>query len=199
MKKIKQCKVTGCIQKAYCRGFCTTHYMRWKTHGDALIKNKFQQDIPLEERFWSKVDMRNPFECWPWLAALRRKDEGYGAFWINGRHQPASRIAYILIFNDVPVDIQVCHKCDNPNCCNPEHLFVGTNVDNARDRDNKGRGAVGEKRRTSTWHFCKTAVMFIRRLIKNKALKQIEVAKMFNVHRSVINNLIKGRTYAHYY
>jgi len=199
MKEIKQCKVSECTKKANCKGFCTTHYGRWKTHGNALIKTKFQRDRPLEERFWSKVDIRNPFECWPWLAAVRRKDEGYGAFWINGHHQPASRIAYSLIFHNVPINLQVCHHCDNPSCCNPEHLFLGTNIDNVQDRDKKGRGASGEKKRTSTWSFCQKDVIFIRKLIKNKTLKQIEVAKMFNVSPSVINNLIKGRTYANYY
>lgn len=153
----------------------------------------------LEERFWSKVDIRSPFECWPWLAAVRRKDEGYGAFWLNGRHQPASRIAYSLAFKDVPVGLHVCHHCDNPSCCNPEHLFLGTNADNAHDRDSKGRTATGDKNRTTAWNFHEKDVILIRNLVKNKELKQREIAKMFNVSPSVINNLIKGRTYACYH
>ncbi len=166
----------------------------------AFARSIKQQNAPsLEERFWSKVDIRTPFECWPWTASVRRKDEGYGAFWINGRHRPASRIAYILIFDEVPADLQVCHYCDNPSCCNPEHLFLGTNADNAYDRDSKGRAAFGDKKRTNVWNFYKEDVILIRKLVENKELKQREVAKMFNVSPSVINNLIKGRTYAHYY
>ena len=100
----------------------------------------------LGERFWRKVDVRGPDDCWPWKAAARRKDEGYGAFHYEGRHQPASRIAVLLTYGSpVPNGMVVCHKCDNPPCCNPAHLWVGTPLENDRDRVAKRRQAYGSR------------------------------------------------------
>ena len=104
---------------------------------------------PVADRFWPKVDRRGPDECWPWLAGVRRKDEGYGAFYVNGRHKPASRVAYELTFGEVAKGLVICHRCDNPGCCNPAHLFVGTNQDNDADRVAKGRQARGSRNAAS--------------------------------------------------
>lgn len=100
----------------------------------------------VEQRFWSKVDIRGEDECWPWKAAPRSKRTGfeYGAFWLNGRHQPAHRIALILSGVDVPEGMVACHKCDNPPCCNPKHLFPGTRKENNDDKVRKGRHYRGE-------------------------------------------------------
>lgn len=100
----------------------------------------------LQHRFWSKVNIRASDECWLWNAAVRRKDEGYGAFWLDGRHQPASKVAWMLDTGlNVPNGMVICHRCDNPSCCNPSHLFLGTNDDNNADRVAKGRQCRGEK------------------------------------------------------
>ena len=99
-------------------------------------------------RFWAKVDMRSEDECWPWKAAPRRKDEGYGAFYFEGRQQPASKIAWILTNGrPVPDGLVVCHSCDNPPCCNPNHLWVGTRIDNDKDRIAKGRQCRGSQQK----------------------------------------------------
>jgi len=95
---------------------------------------KLAKQPPLLERFWSKVSIKGDDECWPWTAAPRRKDEGYGAFWLNRRHQPSNRVAWMLTHGKIEEGLVVCHKCDNPPCCNPSHLFLGTPLDNDRDR-----------------------------------------------------------------
>ena len=94
-------------------------------------------------RFWSKVDSSaGPDACWPWTG--RTHYSGYGdlAFRVNGRREvhKAHRIAYTLAAGQsVQGDQSVCHRCDNPRCCNPAHLWVGTHADNMHDRDRKGR------------------------------------------------------------
>lgn len=89
-----------------------------------------QKDI---DRFWSKVDIRGPDECWPWLGGCDRN--GYGKLGINGKVKFAHRIAYILIYGDTK--LQVCHKpviCHNRICCNQKHLYAGTAARNRNDQ-----------------------------------------------------------------
>jgi hypothetical protein len=99
----------------------------------------------LADRFWTKAAVRSADECWPWNAAPRRAGEGYGAFWLDGRHQPANRIALQLSGVEVPAGSEVCHHCDNPPCCNPRHLFLGNRQSNNADKVAKGRHAHGER------------------------------------------------------
>lgn len=96
-----------------------------------------------QERFWKKVDIRGANECWPWIAAVRNHRDGYGAFWLDGRHQPANRVALLFSGVDVPYGMVACHRCDNPGCCNPAHIFVGTRKDNNDDKLAKKRQAAG--------------------------------------------------------
>ena len=88
-------------------------------------------------RFWSKVDRRRSEECWPWTG--RRSDRGYGQFATSEKNIRAHRYALELSGVMVPADSVVMHVCDNPPCCNPAHLRVGTALDNNRDMVAKGR------------------------------------------------------------
>ncbi len=91
----------------------------------------------LPERFWSKVDRRGPDECWPWTRCKNQR--GYGLFSIKNRHFSASRVLMMAIYGPQPKHIFACHSCDNPSCCNPAHIWTGTNSDNIRDSFQKGR------------------------------------------------------------
>lgn len=106
---------------------------------------KMKKQPPLNVRFWSKVDVRGDEECWPWVASVRRAEEGYGAFWLDRRHQPSNRVAWILTYGHIPHGEVVCHKCDNPRCCNPSHLFLGTPLQNNDDKVAKNRHAYGSR------------------------------------------------------
>lgn len=95
----------------------------------------------IKARFWSFVGVRGEDECWPWLRSCY--DSGYGQFdftLMNGRKYKvkASRFAWIVMYGRTG-GLYVLHHCDNPPCCNPYHLFLGTKADNTHDMDMKGR------------------------------------------------------------
>lgn len=89
------------------------------------------------KRFWDKVEVKGPDDCWEWQAALNNK--GYGSFRVEGAIHPAHRASYLLNVGEIPEGMVVRHKCDNRACVNPAHLELGTPTDNNRDMVNRGR------------------------------------------------------------
>jgi hypothetical protein len=98
-----------------------------------------------EERFWQHVDKSDT--CWNWTAST--KPFGYGRFVTRNHYKQkeelAHRVSWELHYGPIPQGMFVCHKCDNPPCVNPEHLFLGTGDDNMKDRNSKQRQAKGER------------------------------------------------------
>ena len=93
-------------------------------------------DEKVLERFWPKV--RKTDECWEWIAGTRGKT-GYGSFKIDGEVIDTHRVSWMIHFGPIPEDKFVLHKCDNRKCVRPDHLFLGTQLDNVRDMISKGR------------------------------------------------------------
>lgn len=89
----------------------------------------------LPTRFWIKVEKTEG--CWLWTGATIR--DGYGTITIDGRSVKAHRIAWELTYGPIPEGMLVCHRCDNPSCVRPDHLFLGTHADNVHDCIQKGR------------------------------------------------------------
>lgn len=91
---------------------------------------------------WKRIDRRGDDECWPFVGAVNTY--GYGQFALDGKQVLAHRLAYALTTGIEPGALLACHTCDNPRCCNPAHIFLGTVADNTRDAVAKRRHAHGE-------------------------------------------------------
>jgi hypothetical protein len=95
------------------------------------------------DRFWSKVKKTSRTACWLWQSY--RDGYGYGRYHVAKRSISVHRIAYFLKHGKLDPTLFVCHTCDNPACCNPDHLWLGTNADNCRDMVSKSRSLYGER------------------------------------------------------
>lgn len=107
-----------------------------------MSERKMPPSRPIEERFWEKVDKRGGLDCWLWKAG--RHEQGYGQIKVKGKTLLAHRVAYQLRYGELPEGHCVLHDCDNPPCCNPAHLFSGTQNDNVQDKTKKERQACRE-------------------------------------------------------
>lgn len=97
----------------------------------------------LKERFWDKVEKNSINECWIWKGAV---SHGYGVAWHNGKLIRAHRLSYEINFGNIPPKLLVLHKCDNPVCVNPQHLWLGNQQDNMNDMKNKRRSTKGRRK-----------------------------------------------------
>jgi len=110
--------------------------------GPATMAKPIPTPIPedVKARFWAKVDVRGPDDCWEWQGS--RTNKGYGGFSINSHPLKAHRLAWQFANNrDWPAGLEACHSCDNPPCVNPNHIRPGTRRENIRDRVERGRNA----------------------------------------------------------
>lgn len=133
-----QCAMDGCSAtlKESRKGYCPRHYLRLWRHGDASMSLRRQ---PLNaEEFWALVEKSDG--CWLWTGQRHRPPRHqYGIVTRSGKKIPAHRWAWILTYGDIPEGKFICHKCDNPPCVRPDHLFLGDAKSNMEDMARKGR------------------------------------------------------------
>lgn len=142
----KPCSVPGCSSTVIARSLCPRHYDRLRRLGDsgALIPAR---DLPAEVYFWSRVAIAGPDDCWLWKGSSNYF--GYGQVSVGRRPQMAHRIALGLdLGRPVKTGSLALHRCDNPPCCNPRHLYEGSAADNANDRVVRGRSNTEQLSRT---------------------------------------------------
>lgn len=144
---MRLCSVDECGRPHKANGYCAAHNARVRRTGSpgaAAIADVTPRTQ--EERFWEKVDVRGPDECWPWTAATDKY--GYGVLRPAGKRTDPSVKAHRYSAELAGMDIAgraVLHSCDNPPCVNPAHLRPGTQAENMRDKVGRNRAQRGER------------------------------------------------------
>lgn len=138
------CCIKGCSKPSTALGLCVNHWRRNRLYGSPVARRRHAGmfiGLPAEERY--RLQTRKVDGCWKWRGAKDR--DGYGIFdaeWKGVRYTKAHRFSYAFHLGEDPGLRQVLHRCDNPECTNPEHLFLGSNADNMADKIAKGRARV---------------------------------------------------------
>lgn len=133
--------------------------------------------------------IRKTDSCWIWTGATNWK--GYGTFGMNGTHWIASRAAYHFFKGNIPEGMFVCHRCDNPPCCNPAHLFIGTVLDNKRDALSKGRKQGRNKRDLNSPRYAEI------RALRKSGMPRGAIALRFNLNERTIYKICHDLTPRH--
>jgi hypothetical protein len=150
-----------------------------------------------KETLKDNVDVDPVTGCWIWKWA--KHDAGYGMKQHRGKVTRVHRIAYELFAGEIPVGLHVCHRCDCRPCCNPEHLFLGTDMDNQRDSQMKGRNKIPPPCPGSLNGFSKlteSSVAAIKSML-DAGGRLVDIARKFCVHRCTIGDIKYGRRWRH--
>ncbi len=213
----RNCIIEGCLNQCCnsTRDMCLKHWTRWTRHADPFWKDHLQivksVGRTVEERLWSRVDKDGPQQphmesnCWLYGGT---PSSIYGHFWFDGKQYLAHRISWELANGEeMPKELQACHRCDVPRCVRPDHIFPGTPLQNMQDKDAKGRGnytAWRQERpelqprgeRINTAVLSADDVRDIRTKFQ-EGKTTIELAEQYPVSRTNIYRIISRKTWAH--
>lgn len=150
-----------------------------------------------ETEFWSKVAVAGVDECWPYLGDVT--PNGYGRLrWANGKTS-AHRLSYVLTNGVIPDGLVVCHTCDNKPCCNPKHLYAGTNKQNSQDASARGllKGVNPKGIRNGNSKLSEEDVRYIKWNCLKEYGSVVRFAKRFGVTDGTIRAILKDRAWKH--
>ena|SRR6202000_3283637 len=145
------------------------------------------------KRFWDKVDIGGPNQCWFWKSA--KTSRGYGAFFIDSRIVNAHRMAWELANkSDIPGGMVIRHKCDVCSCVNPAHLEIGTSADNSMDMVERKRSPAGDKNGAAA--LSEIDAKFIKFWLR-RGFVGSHIAEAFSVCKGMIYHIKHGRNWNH--
>lgn len=150
------------------------------------------------QNFDSKIAFpEHPDGCAVWVGS--RRPDGYGVFAVGGRLRKGSVLAHRRAWErehgPIPECLCVCHKCDNPPCVNPAHLFLGTRADNNADMEAKGRGVRLRGERNGNSKITPSVVVAIRSAYAAGGVSQRALARSFGLHQTTIGDIVRGETW----
>jgi len=146
----------------------------------------------LAARFWKKVSVTSEDACWCWTGA--RQTAGYGEFAAGNKTVLAHRLAYSLFYGcEIPASKVVRHLCNNPACCNPKHLALGTQADNMQDKVRSGRQVKGENIKT---HKLAADDVHQIRMLLSSGMAQRQIAARFGVSQDAISKINQRKTWS---
>lgn len=151
--------------------------------------------VPIATRFHSKYFIDQASGCWLWRD--RPSERGYGTLRIKDIGNYAHRISWELHNGPIPDGMCVCHKCDVRLCVNPDHLFLGTRIDNNLDRDRKGRHSVKRGSTVYNAKLTESDIPHIMKLCRDGKLTHKQIGAKFGVVRTLIGQINSGLIWKH--
>ena len=148
-----------------------------------------------KNRFYSAVMIPNENGCMEWTKCLT--SNGYGIMSINRKNYSAHRFSYELHYGKIPKGLKVLHKCDNPKCVAPDHLFLGSQKDNMVDMSSKNRAFMKKGNKHPFHKISEESIKEIKKMLFDGSTQK-EIAKKFNVTQSTISHISIGRDFKDY-
>lgn len=145
-----------------------------------------RKNIKNKELILDRCSLDHTNGCWYW--SFSYDSEGYGHVRINGVLEKAHRVSYEVFNGSIPNGLMVCHRCDNPACVNPEHLFLGTNSDNMKDMYQKGRG-------NTPVEWAKKLTLEQASEIKQASGTHQTIADKYGIDRTMVGKIKSGRNW----
>lgn len=174
--------------------------MECRNFGLKAINDPKKQEKVLEN-FWAKVDKTPGHgpngDCWVWTEFIDNCGYGTGSISLVKGTNKAHRISYILTYGDFDRSLHVCHKCDNPPCIRPDHLFLGTPKDNMDDRTKKGRGFIPTGSLCGASVFTDDDVIKLRAAYSSGEYKNVhDMSRTLGYNHQTLRDMLKGKTYS---
>lgn len=205
----RRCLEEGCDRQHYARGLCHPHYDAYRARGRAPpLPPVSRVGRPLAVRFWEDVVKAPGDGCWVFTRGTSRHPHGYGSLSVNRRETLAHRVSWELAHGPIPPGLRVLHKCDNPPCVRPDHLFLGTQLDNVRDMWSKGRAKRRARKprpppkgvpRGSRHRNAKVAEADVRAMREARAAGERlrAIGERFGLSESNVCRIVSGETWRH--
>ena len=184
-----KCSYEGCDQWQWARGYCNNHRIKLKKAG--LLQNVRTPKGDLRAKFYANIEVNPETLCWEWNGYFAEDGYGQMAVGAESKNLKVHRYSYELFYGSIPKDRMICHKCNNKKCNNPDHLYAGTRLDNARDYvDGVKSGAIKRKpRRPLTFQM----VMNLRIMYARGGHSIRQLARIYGIRVSHASDILKGK------
>jgi hypothetical protein len=176
-------KEFNCVPSDYNRYFCCSLECKYKRHTLTpeqqfnRLKSVFEKNVIIQEG------------CWGWKGEV--SSSGYGRISYSSKRMQLHRVSWMIYYSEIPDGMWVLHKCDNPICSNPEHLFLGTHNDNVQDMISKGRRIIPKKKYLGFYDLSNDDILEIKKLLANKSLKK-DIANKFGIGPWTVTRIEEG-------